>query len=753
MSSESPVNPGRRDFLKGVGGVVAAVSAAERLNAKTHGGTVGVADVPNAGPAYSQATDSSLLLGNQQVELKIDRATGFFQDIFNKQTGIHHKLEGTGVWPFGMRLGDAREPDLLRVEISAKALHPQVMQHEEGRNDADPTGGHGKTLVLKYENMVATGGTATGIKLTVSVALQDEADYFLIKARVENGSRYGITNFYSGTGELVADSTREKETLVAPGWSYGTVWQNPHDYFVERETFGYPIFGSQACLVSGWLDLQGEKGGIGVGYLNRQGLSMYFNVQRAGKGLKVNWQLFNLMHEKAVESWTNVGGVYPLQPGEKFETDTWILAPHAGDWHRMADIYRKEYEETFKGDYLSWEDTHEAAKKLDLSSGYTILDIRDQFPGEPVHNKFSDVLPRVKTFVEASGVRPENLQVSITGHSIHWCLYMPDFIPCCPEGGGDEACKQMVSDLRAMGIEGILFYAHLFYDHPKANDYVPEADTGYDHQNVLWKEIGNVGCMDCDAWVKLWRTKYIPGYEDLGASGPFLDQGPTQYLVCTKAGHRHRTDAVDVLGAHVRGVLNLVKEWRAGSKKRKPYFWTEAGSDVQTRTVDIWSCPHTAQYARGGISKHEIVRYTFPYRLCVDDPASSPTDLNDSLVNGFIAGGWMEEAQRLEKALKDEAMAFTLRQYVKIRRALREEKAPGYPYGFRDTIGLQVGDPRLIARAYRDARGITVVYYSNDAVSGVVRVDKAVLGFPGRGAESFRVSLKKNEAGYKILLT
>jgi hypothetical protein len=713
----------------------------------------GLAGVPDAGPAFLREADSLLLLGNDHVELQIDRQTGFFQDIFNKQTGIHHKLEGTGVWPFGMRLGAAREPDLLRVEITAKALHPQVVQYEEGRNDADPSGGRGKTLVLRYENMVSTGGTVTGIKLTASVTLKDGADYFLIRARVENGSKYGITNLYSGTGELVADSTREKETLVAPGWSYGTMWENPHAYYKERETFGYPMFGSQAGLDAGWLDLCGEKGGIGIGYLNRQALTMYFNVQQAGKGLKVNWQLFNLMHEKAVESWTNVGGVYPLQPGEKFETDAWILAPHAGDWHRMADIYRTEYEEAFKGDYLTWEDTHEVAKKADFAASYTVLNIRDQYPpGEPVHRKFSDLPPRVKSAVEATGVKPENFLVAVVGHSIHWCLYMPDFIPCCPEGGGDEGCKQMTADLRKMGIEGILFYTHLFYNHPKANDYVPEADTGYDHQNVPWKEIGNVACTDCDAWIKLWKTKYIPGYENLGASGALIDQGPTQYLVCTKEGHRHATNAVGMLGAHPRGIANLVKEWRAGYRKWRPFFWTEAGNDVQTRTVDIWSCTHSGEYARGGVNRHEIMRYTFPYRVCVDDPASKPADLNNALVSGFVAAIFPWNVGDPEKSLEDPQMVSALRQFVKIRQSLREEKAPGYPYGFRDTIGLQVGDPRVVARAYRDARGITVVYYGKEAVSGAVQVDKVALGFQGSGMESFRVSLKKNEAGYKIFL-
>jgi hypothetical protein len=97
-------------------------------------------------------------------------------------------------------------------------------------------------------------------------------------------------------------------------------------------------------------------------------------------------------------------------------------------------------------------------------------------------------------------------------------------------------------------------------------------------------------------------------------------------------------------------------------------------------------------------------------------------------------------------------MVSALRQFVKMRRALREEKAPGFPNGFRDEVGLRVGDPGLVARAYRDARGITVVYYGKETIETTVQVDKGALGFPGKGPESFRVSVKKNVAGYKILL-
>ncbi len=691
--------------------------------------------------AYLRDSGDLLLLGNDRVELKIDRSTGFFADILNKSAGTHHKLPNTGSWPFGLRLGNSYAPDLLRAEITGNPLHPQKMSHSVSGDS------NSRQLTCEYADLITTGGSRTGISLRVTVTLDGDADYFRIRAHLENHGQYSITNLFSGSGDLVADQAHEKEALAVPGWSYGTIWSNPYESFSERETFGYPIFGSNACLDAGWIDLYGPTGGIGIAYLNRQGLSMHFNVQRSGKGMNLNWQLFDLMHEKARTRWTAVGGIYPLKPGQNFDTDTWLLAAHAGDWHRMADIYRSEYEKVFQGDFLNWESTHPLAKNLDFIKTETVLNIRDQLKGEPSLVQFEAIPERIGRAIEVSGVKPENTILALMGHSIHWCLYMPDFLPLCPEGGGEAGFKKMVTDLRSRGINNFLFYTHLFYNHPKANDYVPEAETGYDHQNVLWKEIGNVACMTTPAWVDLWKKKYIPGYRDLGAAGIFIDQGPTQYIVCPNPAHPHGDDSVAMLGNSVKGVDGLIEAFRTNFGGKRPLFWSEAGSDIQARKTDIWSCAHKSAYASGGESRHEIVRYTFPYRVCVDDSPANARDVNNILVNGFVLGGWMTEFDPSAKEL-----APTIQQYSRIRRELRDSKAPGYPYGFRDTNGLRVSDSNLVARSYVSEAGVTVVYYAAEPVTDArVQIDKAVLGFEGPSTEEFVVTLEKNQAGYKVV--
>jgi len=701
----------------------------------------------------SYAEPSHLSIGNDKVELKLDSRTGYIRDIFSKETGLHHKSDASGIWPFGLRMGDGYSPDLLRVQIDASDdCADQTMSYEVTSTDG------AATLRMTYDNMLTTGGAASGIKLTVHISVNDGADYFLIGADVENHGKYDITNIFSGWGALHAGADRAKEHFAVPDWSMGTIWDNPCSSFAERDTFGYPTYGNQGNMTAGWMDLYCDEGGIGIGYINKQQLMMYFNAQAhplipnsltppREDGFAFNWQLLNLFHTRTTEKVATIGGAYPIRPGESFSTDPWILAPHTGDWHRMADIYRHEYQRAFSGDFTRWQDVHEEAKRIDLTVFQTVYAKEEGAEG------FQSVAPAVQQAIEKSGVAPEHLMVSILAFWQKAPLYFPDHFPRGRENANAAiaAFKQAVADIRAMGVESVMLLTHLFYNHPKAVDYVPEAETDYDHQNVYWNDIGHVACVEQEEWQNLWKHSYIPGFDSVDVSGVLLDQGPIAHLVCTNPDHVHGTDTVKMLGSFSRGTDMQIKAFREGFRNRKAFLWSECSGDLPTRNVDMWAGNVEGHPNEpGALRTMEIVRYTFPEMPCAYTAFKldwKVRDVNECLVKSYVAGGYFgfEVSERWPPEL-DEAIA----QYVRIRKELRDSAAPGYPQGFRDTVGLRVGDPSLVARVYVGDRGMTVVYYATEQVRTVVEIDREVLGFR-HGHESFHVSLQKDEAGYEII--
>lgn len=693
---------------------------------------------------------NDLIIANQQVELSLNSKTGFFKDIHSKETGLHHKAIPSGIWPFGFRMGDGFSPDLLRVQIDAS---PKCAD-QKMKYDLDKSGGAVR-LRMDYRNMRTTSGADSGLDLTIDVTLKDGADYFLIKADVTNNGKYGLTSMYSGWGGLIAATTRKEESFAVPDWSLGTIWDNPCRSFQRRETFGYPMFGSQGIMTCGWMDLFGPDGGIGIGYLNKQELAMLFNVQSRPtilnrispsreRGMAFNWQLFSVLHDKITEMHATTGGVYPLMPGERFCADPWILAPHSGDWHTMADIYRTEYEEYFDGDYMTWEDTHKQAKNLDLTL-YQEVNIAKKGPEE-----FNEVPPTIARLIEKAKIEPEKVMVSIVAV---WQspLYFPDHFPCGREGMETtiELCKKIVGQLRESGVDVVMFFTHMFYNHPKANHFIKGVNTDYDHQNVIWNHIGDIACVDEEAWQDLWKREYIPGFDSLGATGVMLDQGPTQYLVCSQPEHAHGTVALKMLSSFSRGTRRQIQAFREGFTGRKPLMWTECSSDVPTRMCDIWSGWDGYPEEKGGVRHLEIVRYTFPYRITAYTAFKldwTVTDVNECLVKSFLIGGYygFDATEGWDESLDD-----VIRRNVKLLSELRD-LGPGYPEGFKDTVGLTVHDRKLVARAYADGKGISVVYYAAEDVDTTIEVDRDVLG-AGNGMVTLSVKLDKDFAGYQIL--
>lgn len=162
---------------------------------------------------------------------------------------------------------------------------------------------------------------------------------------------------------------------------------------------------------------------------------------------------------------------------------------------------------------------------------------------------------------------------------------------------------------------------------------------------------------------------------------------------------------------------------------------SEGGSDVGARYFDLWEA--------GGKSPFEIVRYTHPDKLIVLF-ASDAEDINRAFIYGMVV-------LRGVDALTPPEMVDAVRKYVELRRQIRERKAPGYPYGFRDDRGLSISTPSVVAKVFSDSRGITVTYYATEAASTELSINGQMLGQPRIGLRRHVLKLEAQQAGYFIL--
>jgi hypothetical protein len=235
-----------------------------------------------------------------------------------------------------------------------------------------------------------------------------------------------------------------------------------------------------------------------------------------------------------------------------------------------------------------------------------------------------------------------------------------------------------------------------------------------------------------------------------------LDQGPVQYLVCPRDDHPHGSGSVKRLCAHVNGIDRMIRAIRETFGPDGGMVTTEVGSDIQTRNADLWQSSGMGFYSPGGLPRREIVRYAVPYRPAIlgEDSARAlaPELVNDALLNGFVVYlGVQVLTETCVDGRGGGPLQRALRQFATLRRAMRNDRAPGYPEGFRDRDGLKISNQAIAARSYRSGKGITVVYCARKAAKGTVTVNPSALGFPDLPRRIIRLDLARGEGGYEAL--
>ncbi|MEW5977343.1 MAG: hypothetical protein AB1898_16250 [Acidobacteriota bacterium] len=706
-----------------------------------------LADSKTATASRVHRTTEGFLLENDAIGVMFDSASGAMTSLHNKIVQRKIAIGSQAAAPLRIWFGRPGEPDLSQAAICR--AFPQEPECQVASFD------EWTRLCFHWPSFHLPSGQGL-IDLMITYALSGSDDFLSVRAQVINSSPLWITGLFLGLEGLVVNEDGSAERLVVADWKDEAA-ADPRHHLPEapgvvmklpegKRSYSVPS-SVPAGLLEGWMDFGDGRGGIGLCYLNKQEMDLVGHVEAQPAGLSLGWRLFRLEGTHGfMRDYNGPRQIYPLAPGEHFQTDEWLIVLHDQDWHQTAEAYRKRYEVHFAGDFLTWDKVSPVVRQCDIVFDSTVVQAsRSQVKGQvydPEHgylvNRFSDLPDRIHKATEALDLSPENAILIVLGTGPDWGWYrLPNYFPMSELAGGQVEAEQMCRDLKSMGIGGLCFYAHPYFMHKRSPHYTPSAETGLVYPHVdFHSSLGGIACMASDEWQTLWRDEIFPKFVQMGVLSLYWDEGFGHQMICTRPEHIHGSSSLGVLTAQIRGARRLYQSWRnlAGPDA---FLLCEGGSDVQARHVELWGFPTPV----------ETQRFTHPDKLIIAE--IDHRDVRTSIARALVYGCpvMVREFMGGESILKGEALE-ALRDYVHIRREIRHKSAPGYPHGFRGTKDLSFPRDRLMACAYADSTGCTVAYFAHQPWQGEI-----VLDMPGgrrRVRNRIKLSVKatKNEMGY-----
>lgn len=264
------------------------------------------------------------LLRNPLIAVEVDLVTGGMVRLTDLRTGQEHVHEPTG------RLFRITGPhhDLDAGAIDSEHQSAELVHGDEQR------------LTLRFRSLLARNadGDMVGIDAGVEVEfwVEDGPELFT-RMRIHNFSdhpfhqvQFPLVSGWTGYAGPGAD-------LVTTGSLMNSGTVDPHADNINREIDWYTLLGAferweipfPARSDTPWVDLSG--GGRGMGIHN------YMTVPRVGGVMLRDFSGYDKRHVMELGWYTVVG----IEPDTRWESPTFGIHLHHGDWHDTSDHYRE----------------------------------------------------------------------------------------------------------------------------------------------------------------------------------------------------------------------------------------------------------------------------------------------------------------------------------------------------------------------------------------------------------------------------
>ena len=315
-------------------------------------------------------------------------------------------------------------------------------------------------------------------------------------------------------------------------------------------------------------------------------------------------------------------------------------------------------------------------------------------------------------------------------------------VSCNPGAGGTEGLEKLVARLHELDC-AVIHYEHPFAVDPDGAGYMPSSDPMQHTEH--WNSVTHHSvCVDNEAVRSLWSNRILPDIAALAPDGIQFDQGSLQQTVCDLPDHYHGLDALSRLTSHIHAIVDLSKETR----EKIGFIFSESTCDLLTRYMDMRQNALNRKPLFGGEHLPVMQHFTFPqyiygydnYRL-VNGGAKEDYVLKCGVYGGILT---------VHNSYYDDKLQ-SYKKYTEFRKKIREANAPGYPSGFRHTVGLTVPEG-VTASAFVDKNGVTITYCtSEEEITGVISVDLAELGVKGGGTKEIELSMSPYTIDFTVL--